>query len=807
MNIYTKRGRDVFAPTTSDGQLRSPVLGEAQTWANEVERSIDGAVAGRVDAANWASLAAIPGSRAGQPALIVGPDAGTHTDPVTGQTVSNTGSYAWSISPAGWRRIGGVPSAVVPASNTGTGTANAVQATTDIAFDATPGKTLFHTIFVADNTGPMTLALNGETPRELVTNSGDSIISGYIKAGTATLFTLGSDGKYHLLSYGDAEAVQAAAENALADIKQRDLGAFADAAAADAYAASNGITKIAGTTYFNTTDDVEYRWTGSSWIGVQSTPVIDDPAMASNSATAAPSQASAKSYIDGKFGSTGSTIALSATKRDAMSIIVGEEYRNVSLQYGLPKDNTGDISVKLNELLGNGTTDGPDALPVGSTLVLEPGRYRCLNPIIQKRRVNIKMASNAQILGVFSSDPTKDIWRVLVDAGLCGYAGDNRQMIMEGGLMSVASGLSGRHALHIGAGTVGASFGIHVRNMLLGGQGVTNGGRAVYMTGYVDGVSNGPTFCIIEACDLNQGVHLDHVADGNRILNNVIHGELGVVLDIVGGAYCTTVDGNAIVSRDGLRVIDASQIIINANQFEIPAAYSIAQVQNLVDGIACHLSLIGSARRIAGATITNNNFGGGAGRMGIPIIVDNAEQSWIDHNKYNPGDNNVDIRFTADAFWNHVGRNNRVRGVRTGGVYPARPDRKLRVQDLGTGNGNSGFWRDVPALQNGWTWVTNENAQFIKDEQGRVNFAGELTPGTLTDNTLLWTMPAGYRPYSITRVVVAAKDSGGAAQTAVLQFSSDGTVRMLSHTGTPDRLYMSSVSYMSQWRDEYADRL
>lgn len=95
-------------------------------------------------------------------------------------------------------------------------------------------------------------------------------------------------------------SAQTASTNALASlasIRQRDLGAFADAATADAYAASNGITKIAGTTYFNTTDDVEYRWTGGVWIGVQSTPVIDDPAMASNSATSPPSQASVSTFV------------------------------------------------------------------------------------------------------------------------------------------------------------------------------------------------------------------------------------------------------------------------------------------------------------------------------------------------------------------------------------------------------------------------------------------------------------------------------------------------------------------------------
>jgi len=53
--------------------------------------------------ATWADLAADPGT-AGESAVIY-EDAGTHTDPVVGGTVSNTGVFLWSVSPAGWERI------------------------------------------------------------------------------------------------------------------------------------------------------------------------------------------------------------------------------------------------------------------------------------------------------------------------------------------------------------------------------------------------------------------------------------------------------------------------------------------------------------------------------------------------------------------------------------------------------------------------------------------------------------------------------------------------------------------------------
>lgn len=62
---------------------------------------------GLVRKATWTELAAITGTRAGQPAEAT-TDAGTHTDPVVGGTVNNKGAYAWSTSPAGWERVGDI---------------------------------------------------------------------------------------------------------------------------------------------------------------------------------------------------------------------------------------------------------------------------------------------------------------------------------------------------------------------------------------------------------------------------------------------------------------------------------------------------------------------------------------------------------------------------------------------------------------------------------------------------------------------------------------------------------------------------
>ncbi|WP_315920456.1 hypothetical protein [Mesorhizobium sp. SP-1A] len=236
MTVFTKRAVQVFAPTAADGSLRSPDMGDAILWGTEVERGADGAAAGRVDQSTWAGLAAITGTRPGQPAVVFGPDAGTHTDPVAGGTVANTGEYYWSIAPAGWRRAGNLQRTLVHAINTGGGTPNAVRATSDVQFSQTAYSALITVNFVAANgPGGMTVSINGELPRPLVTNTADPIPAAYVKAGMSALIQMDGAGNYRLFSYGDASAIEAAVEALLLDA-QAAAQAAADAAAAVASA-------------------------------------------------------------------------------------------------------------------------------------------------------------------------------------------------------------------------------------------------------------------------------------------------------------------------------------------------------------------------------------------------------------------------------------------------------------------------------------------------------------------------------------------------------------------------------------------
>ncbi|PSM18211.1 hypothetical protein [Nitratireductor sp. StC3] len=216
MSAYplTKLPVDVASGINANRQPVPVDNGDMVTLLTELWRGSEAATLGILAKSTWPELSALTGTN-GQWGRVVGPDAGTHTDPVAGGTVDNEGEYIWYASPGpGWKRVSGLARTLVHALNIGAGSANAVQATSDGSFSKTAYKALISVNFTATNTGAVTLSIDGETPRNLVTNTGDALTSGYIKTGMAALVMIDSNGDYRLFSYGDAAAIQAAAEAA-----------------------------------------------------------------------------------------------------------------------------------------------------------------------------------------------------------------------------------------------------------------------------------------------------------------------------------------------------------------------------------------------------------------------------------------------------------------------------------------------------------------------------------------------------------------------------------------------------------------
>ncbi|GCA53198.1 hypothetical protein KGO5_05667 [Sinorhizobium sp. KGO-5] len=119
--------RDAFNTVYADGptsdpadpdkhEVREIVGGTIQDQVDQAKALAQSAAEGYVIGSTWATLATINGTREGQPGRVPTSDSGTHTDPVVGGTVPNSGEYTWSTSPAGWRRLGDVidPSVLAP---------------------------------------------------------------------------------------------------------------------------------------------------------------------------------------------------------------------------------------------------------------------------------------------------------------------------------------------------------------------------------------------------------------------------------------------------------------------------------------------------------------------------------------------------------------------------------------------------------------------------------------------------------------------------------------------------------------------
>lgn len=113
----------------------------------DVLRVSTNVVSGRLAFATYAELAAVtPTTGDGTPAEVPTSDAGTHTDPVVGGTVDNSGIYSYSTSPAGWERIADVDAVSAEPFATAAAASATAAATsaTDAAASAVEATALAH---------------------------------------------------------------------------------------------------------------------------------------------------------------------------------------------------------------------------------------------------------------------------------------------------------------------------------------------------------------------------------------------------------------------------------------------------------------------------------------------------------------------------------------------------------------------------------------------------------------------------------------------------------------------------------------
>ncbi|WP_412032796.1 hypothetical protein ACLIR7_09625 [Nitratireductor aquimarinus] len=262
MSIFSKLGALIFAPTDAAGNPRQVINHDAQVWSTEVERIIQVALEGG-DLLVYGSLSALNADL----------DHPAHTGAILiGESIADDGLYMkqGASGSGSWVKIGNVPGqGFVKATNAGVGTANAIAATTPVAVNET--QLILLPITAANTASPVTVAFNDGAALTVKTVSGNDVAAGGLPAGSVMLGVV-QGGDFRLLSdqasagiQAAAEAAQVAAEAALAEMREKSVGAFPDNASADAFLTAEGLTKQKGTIYFNTTADVWRYWDGSAW--------------------------------------------------------------------------------------------------------------------------------------------------------------------------------------------------------------------------------------------------------------------------------------------------------------------------------------------------------------------------------------------------------------------------------------------------------------------------------------------------------------------------------------------------------------
>ena len=252
---------------------------------------------------------------------------------------------------------------VIRLNNANEGTPNEIIVTASVDIPAAAYQVLYILNVTQENTGPV--KVTGAINRDLVTNTNQPVIAGYLQPGMA-LLCIDTGTELRLLSYGDAEAIITAAEGVLDDLIARSVGAFPSDVDAEQYLADRSLTVGEGTIYFNTTDKIWKYWDGSSWQAFPYATVADgavtDSKLPDFSPTSSPSAAKLR------FQASSSAGVLAGAIQRPVNLKLSE--RLDAADFGVKADGvTNDTAAMVAALRAMEETGRPLFLPAGVIMV------------------------------------------------------------------------------------------------------------------------------------------------------------------------------------------------------------------------------------------------------------------------------------------------------------------------------------------------------------------------------------------------------------------------------------------------------
>lgn len=183
-------------------------------------------------------------------------------------TVSYNGIYRKNggFGTGSWTRVGDLPYSFTKAVNNGLGTANAIQAVSDLP--VSESALVVVTVGETNTASPVTISFNGAAPLTVKTAS---LLD--VPIGGLPLTFLGSiqGSEFRLASDVASASLQASVEAVYVSFQSQFLGSHASSPSAD----PNGNPLIEGAFYFNTVIKTFFYWDGDSWEAFPYATVLD----------------------------------------------------------------------------------------------------------------------------------------------------------------------------------------------------------------------------------------------------------------------------------------------------------------------------------------------------------------------------------------------------------------------------------------------------------------------------------------------------------------------------------------------------
>lgn len=264
------------------------------------------------------------------------------------------------------------------------------------------------------------------------------------------------------------------------------------------------------------------------------------------------------------------------------------------------------------------------------------------------------------------------------------------------------------------------------------------------------------------------GLNLDGVGDSINVTGNTLTGvnealyfnQTTVASPGSGGGASSMLvfERNNSTANKGVYIVDAQGPKIRHNNLECGAGPGAGAEQALVN-------IKGLTQRVFGAEVVSNTLNH-APNCTTGVFLGTTDGALVENNNFGIAATGYGVVVSANSKNARIGYN---------AFSPTGTGRE--VQDLGIGT--KGVLKN-PTLLNSWVnyGAGVEVSSFIKGLDGFVRISGIIANGTVTANTPLFILPAGFRPSGRCFFSSYGFTSGGAYATVVIRVDTDGTVRL-----------------------------